>query len=101
MIVRLMGEGQYRVPDDAVERLNQLDDDAHAAVEANDEPKLDGLLDEMWELVQACAERLVDLVLAVSRQPRDHCSISFFVSPDPSSPFMRASSSSTWLPAEI
>ena len=66
MIVRLMGEGQYRVPDDAVERLNQLDDDAHAAVEANDEPKLDGLLDEMWELVQSEGERLPDNDLSAS-----------------------------------
>jgi hypothetical protein len=55
-----MGEGQYRVPDDAVERLNQLDDDAHAAVEGEDEPKLDGLLDQMWELVKSEGERLAD-----------------------------------------
>ena len=66
MIVRLMGEGQYRVPDDAVERLNQLDDDAHAAVEADDEPKLDGLLDQMWELVQSDGERLADDDLSAS-----------------------------------
>jgi hypothetical protein len=59
-IVRLMGEGQYRVPDGAVERLNQLDDDAHAAVEADDEPKLDQLLDQMWELIQKEGERLPD-----------------------------------------
>jgi hypothetical protein len=55
-----MGEGQYRVPDDAVERLNQLDDDAHAAVEGEDELKLDGLLDQMWELVKSEGERLAD-----------------------------------------
>jgi hypothetical protein len=66
VIVRLMGEGQYRVPDDAVERLNQLDDDAHAAVEADDEPKLDGLLDQMWELVQSDGERLADDDLSAS-----------------------------------
>lgn len=66
MIVRLMGEGQYRVPDDAVERLNQLDDDAHAAVEADDELKLDGLLDQMWDLVQSEGERLADDDLSAS-----------------------------------
>jgi hypothetical protein len=66
VIVRLMGEGQYHVPDDAVERLNQLDDDAHAAVEAEDEPKLDQLLDRMWELVQSKGERLADDELSAS-----------------------------------
>jgi PspAA-like protein len=66
VIVRLMGEGQYRLPDDAVERLNELDDDAHAAVEAEDEPKLDRLLDQMWKLVQTEAERLPDDDLSAS-----------------------------------
>ena len=66
MIVRLMGEGQFRVHDGAVERLNQLDDEAHAAVEAADEPKLDRLLDQMWELVQSEGERLPDDDLSAS-----------------------------------
>jgi PspAA-like protein len=66
VIVRLMGEGQYRLPDDAVARLNQLDDDAHAAVEARDEPKLDRLLDQMWELVGSEGARLPDDDLATS-----------------------------------
>jgi hypothetical protein len=60
VIVRLMGEGQYRLSDDDVGRLNELDDQAHAAVEADDEPKLDGLLDDMWALVQSKGERLPD-----------------------------------------
>ena len=66
MIVRLMGEGQYRLPDEATQRLNELDDDAHAAVEADDEPKLDRLLDEMWELVRSQGERLADDDLSAS-----------------------------------
>ena len=60
MIIRLMGEGQYRLSEDAVARLNELDDQAHAAVEADDEPKLDRLLDDMWELVRGQGERLDD-----------------------------------------
>jgi hypothetical protein len=60
VIVRLMGEGQYQLSDEAVSRLNQLDDDAQAAVEAEDEPKLDRLLDEMWGLVRNEGERLGD-----------------------------------------
>lgn len=60
MIVRLMGEGQYRVADELVERLNELDDRAQAAAEAEDEPALDRFLDEMWQLVEAQGERLPD-----------------------------------------
>jgi hypothetical protein len=60
MIVRLMGEGQYRLSDEAVLRLNDLDDDAQSAVEAEDEPKLDRLLDEMWDLVRDEGEPLGD-----------------------------------------
>ena len=60
MIVRLMGEGQFRVHDALLERLNELDDHAQAAAEAEDEPGLDRLLDEMWRLVQGDGERLAD-----------------------------------------
>jgi hypothetical protein len=52
MIVRLMGEGQYRVDDALGERLNELDDRATAAAEAGDETALDQTLDEMFELVK-------------------------------------------------
>ncbi len=60
MIVRLMGEGQYRVSDDLRERLNELDDRAAAALEGNDEIELDGRLDEMWQLVHREGEKLPD-----------------------------------------
>ena len=53
MIVRLMGEGQYRVDDDLRAELEALDDKAVAALEHEDEPELDRHLDEMWSLVQA------------------------------------------------
>ena len=36
MIVRIATEGQYQLPDDELERLNQLDDDVVAAVESAD-----------------------------------------------------------------
>jgi hypothetical protein len=58
MIVRLMGEGQFQVADGLVDSLNELDDLAQAAVEAEDEPKLDQLLDEMWALVRGEGQRL-------------------------------------------
>lgn len=66
MIARLMGEGQYRVEDELRGQLNELDDRAVAAMEAGDEPALDGVLDEMWELVRSRGERLPDDDLSAS-----------------------------------
>ncbi len=60
MIVRLMGEGQYRVSDHLRERLNELDDRAGAALDAGDEIELDQILDQMFELVRGEGERLAD-----------------------------------------
>jgi hypothetical protein len=60
MIVRLMGEGQYRVDDSLLEQLNELDDRATAAVEADDEATLDRTLDEMFELVKSEGSALAD-----------------------------------------
>jgi hypothetical protein len=66
VIARLMGEGQYRVEDELRGQLNELDDRAVAAMEAGDEPALDGVLDEMWELVRSRGERLTDDDLSAS-----------------------------------
>ena len=60
MIVRLMGEGQYRVGDDLVAKLDKLDNRAVAAVDRDDEADLDAALDEMADLVRAEGERLSD-----------------------------------------
>jgi hypothetical protein len=53
VIVRLMGEGQYRIDDGLRERLNELDGRAGEAMEREDEEELDARLQEMWDLVQA------------------------------------------------
>ena len=66
MIARLMGEGQYRVDDELRGQLNELDDRAVGAMEADDEPALDRVLDEMWELVRSRGERLPDDELSAS-----------------------------------
>jgi len=66
MIVRLMGEGQYRVDDGLRERLNELDDLAGQALEAGDEAELDRRLDQMFELVRIEGERLADDELSPS-----------------------------------
>jgi hypothetical protein len=66
MIVRLMGEGQYRVDDSLQGRLNELDDSVGAALEANDEVELDRRLDDMFELVKREGEKLPDDDLSTS-----------------------------------
>ena len=66
MIVRLMGEGQYRVDDSLRERLNQLDDQAMAALEASNEVDLDQRLEQMFALVRAEGEPLPDDDLSAS-----------------------------------
>ena len=66
MIIRLMGEGQYQVDDGLREQLNELDDRAQAALDAEDEPALDGVLDEMWQAVRQRGERLPDEDLSAS-----------------------------------
>ena len=52
MIVRLSGEGQYNLPDADADRLNQLDNDAVAAVEGGDEGAFRELWGQMLELVE-------------------------------------------------
>ena len=66
MIVRLMGEGQFRVGDDVVEALNELDDQAAQAVEAEDEENLRRLLGMMASTVRDRGERLDDADLSPS-----------------------------------
>jgi len=60
MIVRLMNEGQYRIDDDLLQQLNELDDRATAAAESDDEQTLDDALDEMFSLVKSRGEALAD-----------------------------------------
>jgi len=66
MIVRLMGEAQYRVDDGLSGELNELDGQAVTAVESNDEQQLRGVLEQMAGLVRDRGERLDDADLASS-----------------------------------
>ena len=52
MIVRISGEGQFTLPDDDASRLNELDNEAVAAVEAGDEAKFAELWSQMLALVE-------------------------------------------------
>ncbi|MBA2357047.1 MAG: hypothetical protein H0V84_01295 [Actinobacteria bacterium] len=60
MIVRLMGEGQYRVDDGLLAGLNELDDEGIAAVEGGDEDRLRSLLEQMSARVRSGGEPLDD-----------------------------------------
>jgi hypothetical protein len=60
VIVRLMGEGQFRIDDALHAELDRLDERAVAALEAGDEQELDARLDDMWRVVQERGERLPD-----------------------------------------
>ena len=66
MIVRLMGEGQYRIDDSLAERLNALDDEAMGALERGDEAALSGLLTQMGDAVRESGEQLADADLSPS-----------------------------------
>jgi hypothetical protein len=74
VIVRIVGEGQYRLPDDDGGRLNELDNRAVAAVEADDEAGFRELWDQMLALVETDGEPLADDELVESDvilPPRD------------------------------
>jgi hypothetical protein len=60
VIVRLMGEGQFRLEGDALGRLNELDDRAQEALDRDDEAELDRYLDEMAGLVRREGEMVPD-----------------------------------------
>ena len=74
MIVRIAAEGQFKLPDDVAGKLNELDNDAVAAVEAGDESRFQELFDEMLKLVESGGERVADDELVESQviiPPRD------------------------------
>ena len=58
MIVRISNEGQYRVDDSLHGRLNELDDAAVAAVEADDEDAFHEAFEELLDLVRNEGEEL-------------------------------------------
>ena len=60
MIVRLLGEGQFRVDDGLITRLNELDDEIARSVEAGDEQALWTGLQELADTVRQNGSRLSD-----------------------------------------
>ncbi|MGH3366167.1 MAG: PspA-associated protein PspAA [Nocardioidaceae bacterium] len=55
MIVRILGEGQFDVPDTALDELNELDEALVTAVESGDTDAFAGALGELLVGVRAAA----------------------------------------------
>ena len=53
MIVRISTEGQYRLPDGDADRLNDLDNEVVAAVDAGDEERFQEVFAALLELVRS------------------------------------------------
>ncbi len=53
MIVRISGEDQYRLEESSSGRLNELDDDVHAAVQSGDEQRFRDAYRRLLEFVRS------------------------------------------------
>jgi len=74
VIVRISGEGLFRLPDEDSDRLNELDNRAVSAVEQGDETGFKELWSQMLELVSRDGNRIGDDELVESSvilPPRD------------------------------
>ncbi len=74
MIVRISGEGQFELPDERLDALNELDNLAVVAADSGDEPRFLELWAQMLELVTTegtvlPADELVES--AIILPPRD------------------------------
>ena len=74
MIVRISGEGQFKLPDEDAGRLNELDNRAVSAVEQGDETGFRELWSQMLEIVASDGNAVDDEDLVESDvilPPRD------------------------------
>jgi len=74
VIVRISGEGQFKLPDGDAERLNELDNRAVSSVESGDEAGFQELWQQMLALVESDGEALPEDELVESDvilPPRD------------------------------
>jgi hypothetical protein len=74
VIVRISGEGQFKLPDEDAERLNELDNRAVSAVEQDDETGFKELWSQMLEIVASDGNAVADDELVESDvilPPRD------------------------------
>jgi hypothetical protein len=66
MIVRILGEGQFEVPDSTLDGLNELDEALIRAVEAGDEPAFRRDLAALLDRIRATGEPVADDYLGAS-----------------------------------
>ncbi len=52
MIIRILSEGQFELPDDAIEELNELDGKLEAAIDAGDEATFSSALGALLDRVR-------------------------------------------------
>jgi hypothetical protein len=60
MIVRIMGEGQWKLADDRVDALNEVDDKLEAALSASDQGGFETTFKALLDLVRHSGEKLSD-----------------------------------------
>ena len=86
VIVRIATEGQYELPDEDVDRLNELDNEVVAAVEAGDEERFHEVFESLLELVRSDGKPVADDVLEESD----------VILPPPDLTFVEAGEQFTW-----
>lgn len=58
MIIRIFGEGQYELPEPALPRLHELDEETENAVTIGDDDRFHDAYDRLLEHVRAAGKRL-------------------------------------------
>jgi len=76
VIIRILAEGQFEVPDNAVESLNELDEKLEAAVEASDEQALATALSDLLDRVRSAGSAVALDALVPSDLVLPHASAS-------------------------
>ena len=66
MIVRIATEGQYEIPDADSDRLDELDNEIVAALEAGDEERFHEVFESLLEMVRTDGKPVADDVLEES-----------------------------------
>jgi hypothetical protein len=85
LIARIATESQYRLDDDAAAQLNELDNEAVAAVESGDEDRFHEVFEQMLDLVRRAGTPLGE----------DELEESDVIIPPPDTSFLEAGSEFT------
>jgi hypothetical protein len=76
VIIRILSEGQFDVPEDAVGSLNELDEKLEAAVETSDERALEAALSALLDRVRSTGSEVALDTLVPSDLVLPHASAS-------------------------